>query len=63
MARSIRTAVPAAIIVVMLSAAPSYAAGRNRDQENTRSAVQRVVQIVKRLFGAAPHDSIIIPNP
>ncbi|MBV9494631.1 MAG: hypothetical protein JOZ54_10325 [Acidobacteria bacterium] len=65
MMRSVKSAAPAALVIFILSTAPTYAAGktRNRDQEYVRSAVQRVAQIVKRLFTAAPNDGIIVPNP
>ncbi|HEV7921270.1 MAG TPA: hypothetical protein VGR02_10835 [Thermoanaerobaculia bacterium] len=58
-----RTLVLTTALVATLAATPTFAASRERAQERDRSAVERVIRLVQRFFGAAPNDTIFVPKP
>jgi hypothetical protein len=61
--RTFKTLALALTVAAVISATPVSAATRDRGQERDRSAIQRVIRMVQRLFGAAPNDTIFIPHP
>jgi hypothetical protein len=61
--RTFKTVALALTVVATLATTPVYAATRERGQDRDRSAIERVIRMVQRLFGAAPNDTIFIPHP
>ncbi|HEV7921269.1 MAG TPA: hypothetical protein VGR02_10830 [Thermoanaerobaculia bacterium] len=59
-----KSLVLALALSLTLTASSSFAATRQtHGREHSRSAIERIVGMVQRLFGGAPNDDIFIPHP
>jgi len=61
---SVKSSAFALIVALTLTTTSAFAAGRQtRDRDRSWGPIDRVIQVVKRIIGAEPHDGIMPPIP